>query len=241
MHLMIASLFLSDNIDITAGIRRLCAPVNYQQNMMSDFANAKHNMIEQQIRPWEVIDPQVLSVFDELNRDQFVPEALKGLAYADCHLPVVGKHCMLPPIVEGRMLQALNIKPSDCVLEIGTRSGYITACLAHLATHVDSVDILAESKQIAQQNLQQLDISNVALDTINSLQDIKHSERYDAIAVCAGSVEELPENLKQALVIGGRLFVVTGQSPAKHAQLITRIGQTEWQTNSLFETDIPAI
>jgi protein-L-isoaspartate(D-aspartate) O-methyltransferase len=208
---------------------------------MSDFAKAKHNMIEQQIRPWEVIDPQVLGVFDELNRDQFVPEALKGLAYADCQLPVVGKQCMLPPTVEGRMLQALNIKSSDCVLEIGTCSGYITACLAQLATHVDSVDMQAEAKQIAQQNLDQLDITNVALSTISSLQEITHTERYDVIAVCAGSIDEIPENLKQALVIGGRLFVVTGQSPAKHAQLITRIGQTEWQCNSLFETDIPAI
>lgn len=208
---------------------------------MSDFATAKHNMIEQQIRPWEVIDPQVLSVFDELNRDQFVPEALKGLAYSDCQLPVVGKQCMLPPTVEGRMLQALNIKSSDCVLEIGTCSGYITACLAHLATHVDSVDMQAEAKQIAQQNLEQLGISNVTLDTISSLQDISHSERYDVIAVSAGSVDQLPENLKQALVIGGRLFIVTGQSPAKHAQLITRIGQNEWKNISLFETDIPAI
>lgn len=208
---------------------------------MSDFAKAKHNMIEQQIRPWEVIDPQVLGVFDELNRDHFVPEALKGLAYADCQLPVVGKQCMLPPTVEGRMLQALNIKSSDCVLEIGTCSGYITACLAHLATHVDSVDMQAQAREIAQKNLEQLGITNVVLKTINSLQDITHSERYDAIAVCAGSLDQVPENLQQALVIGGRLFVVTGHSPAKKAQLITRLGQTEWQTISLFETDIPAI
>ncbi len=208
---------------------------------MSDFAKAKHNMIEQQIRPWEVIDPQVLEVFDTLNRDQFVPESLKGLAYADCQLPVLGTQCMLPPTVEGRMLQALNIKQSDCVLEIGTCSGYITACLAHLSTHVDSVDLNPESKDIALGNLQQLGINNVTLETISSLQNISHNERYDVIAVCAGSLDEVPENLKNALVIGGRLFAVTGQSPVKEAQLITRIAQQEWQVMNLFETDINAI
>lgn len=208
---------------------------------MSDLAQAKHNMIEQQIRPWEVIDPQVLDVFNQLNRDHFVPDALKGLAYADCQLPVVGKQRMLPPTVEGRMLQALNLKSSDCVLEIGTCSGYITACLARLASHVDSVDLQSQAKEIALKNLQELDISNVVLTTIDSLKDIKHSERYDAIAVCAGSIDQLPQNLKDALVIGGRLFVITGQSPAKKAQLVTRVGQTEWETTTLFETDIAAI
>jgi protein-L-isoaspartate(D-aspartate) O-methyltransferase len=208
---------------------------------MSDFAKAKHNMIEQQIRPWEVIDPQVLGVFNELNRDQFVPEALKGLAYADCQLPVVGDQCMLPPTVEGRMLQALNIKASDCVLEVGTCSGYITACLAQLASRVESVDLNPEAKTIAQQNLQQLGITNVTLETIGSLHDITHTERYDVIAVCAGSLDQQPENLKQALVIGGRLFIVTGQSPVKEAQLVTRVGQNEWQSSNLFETDIPAM
>lgn len=208
---------------------------------MSDFAKAKHNMIQQQIRPWEVIDPQVLDVFEQLDRDYFVPESLKGLAYADCQLPVVGNQCMLPPTVEGRMLQALNIKDSDCVLEIGTCSGYITACLARLAEHVDSVDMHAESSQLAQKNLDDLGIKNVALKTITALQDITHTDRYDVIAVCAGSIDHIPQNLKQALVIGGRLFVVTGKSPAKQAQLITRIGQSEWESVTLFETDIPSI
>lgn len=214
---------------------------NTSKKHMSDFATAKHNMIEQQIRPWEVIDPQVLGVFDVINRDQFVPESLKGLAYADCQLPVLGTRRMLPPTVEGRMLQALNIKPSDCVLEIGTCSGYITACLAHLSTHVDSVDFNPESRVMAQANLQQQDISNVTLDTISSIQDITHSERYDVIAVCAGSLDHIPENLKDALVIGGRLFVVTGQSPVKEAQLVSRVSQGEWEIINLFETDIAAI
>lgn len=208
---------------------------------MTDFATAKHNMIEQQIRPWEVLDPQVLEVFNQINRDHFVPEGLKGLAYADCQLPVVNGESMLPPTVEGRMLQALKIQPGDSVLEIGSCSGYISACMASLAQHVTSVDFHKRAIELAGENLAALNINNVKLKRIKSLKDIKHEERYDAIALNAGSIDTVPENLKMALVIGGRLFVITGQSPVKHAQLITRVSQSEWDVKNLFETDIPAL
>lgn len=206
---------------------------------MTDFATAKHNMIEQQIRPWEVLDPQVLDVFNQIDRDHFVSEPYKGLAYADCQLPVADGETMLPPIVEGRMLQALRLQPGDSVLEIGTGCGYITACLAALAHHVTSVSFHTRSTELAHANLDQLNINNVELKTIKSLSDITHQQRYDAISVCAGSISEIPQNLKDALAIGGRLFVVTGQSPVKHAQLLTRAGQSEWTVETLFETDIP--
>jgi protein-L-isoaspartate(D-aspartate) O-methyltransferase len=208
---------------------------------MTDFATAKHNMIEQQIRPWEVLDAQVLDVFNHINRDHFVPEALKGLAYADCQLPIVDGESMLPPTVEGRMLQALKLKPSDSVLEIGTCGGYITACLASLAQHVTSVDFNSHATQLATENLAALCISNIDLQTIESLKDITHEERYDAIALSAGSIDSIPENLKNALVLGGRLFVICGQSPVKHAQLVERVRQSEWTVKNLFETDIPPL
>lgn len=198
-------------------------------------------MIEQQIRPWEVLDQKVLEVFNLINRDHFVPEPLKGLAYADCQLPVVNGESMLPPTVEGRMLQALKLQPGDCVLEIGTCSGYITACLASLVQHVTSVDFHARATELATENLAGLNITNVDLQTIKSLDKIKHTERYDAITVCSGSMPSVKDNLKNALVIGGRLFVITGSSPAKHARLFTRISQTEWSVENLFETDIPDI
>jgi len=208
---------------------------------MTDFAKAKFNMIEQQIRPWEVLDPQVLEVFNQINRDHFVPDTLKGLAYADCQLPVFEGESMLPPTVEGRMLQALKLQSSDCVLEIGSCYGYITACLASLTEHVDSVDFHAQATETAKTNLAELNIDNVDLKTIKTLDDIAHQERYDAIAVSAGSLDSIPDNLKNALTIGGRLFAVSGQSPAKHAQLLTRVSQQEWSTENLFETDIPDI
>ncbi len=208
---------------------------------MTDAAEAKFNMIEQQIRPWEVLDNQVLDVFDKIDRADFVPENFKGLAYTDCQLPVLESESMLPPTLEGRMLQALMLQPTDSVLEIGSCCGYITACLASLTDHVDSVDLHPEATTMASENLKQHGIDNVDLKTIATLDDIQQAQRYDAIAVCAGSLDNVPQNLKDALVIGGRLFAVTGQSPVKEAQRITRVGQHEWQSESLFETDIPAI
>ena len=208
---------------------------------MTDFAKAKFNMIEQQIRPWEVLDPKVLEVFSQLDRDQFVPEQYKGLAYADCQLPVADGGSMLPPTVEGRMLQALNLQSSDNVLEIGSGYGYITACLAHLAQQVDSADFSAEASARAQANLEQLGLKNINLRVIASLDEINLVERYDAILIAAGSLPEVPQNLKTALAIGGRLFAVTGHSPAKQAQLITRVGPQQWNQVNLFETDIADI
>ena len=205
---------------------------------MTDFSTAKFNMIEQQIRPWEVLDPQVLDVFNRIDRDHFVPDQFKGLAYADCQLPVLDGESMLPPTVEGRMLQSLNLKASDSVLEVGTCSGYLTACLAKLAQRVTSVDTNAQASAMAHDNLAALNIRNVELHTIASLEDIDQVERYDAITVTGGSLSAIPQNLKRALVIGGRLFAVTGESPAMHAQLLTRVGQNEWSLVNLFETDI---
>ncbi len=209
--------------------------------IMTDFTLAKHNMIEQQIRPWEVLDARVLETFNMIHRDHFVPEPLKGLAYADCQLPVMDGGSMLPPVVEGRMLQALKLTSGDCVLEIGTCNGYITACLANLVQKVTSVDFHNQAIEIAHENLQALHITNVALETITSLDQITHTSRYDAITVCAGSLPAAPDNLKNALVIGGRLFIIVGQSPVKQAQRIVRVSQTEWTVENLFETDIPDI
>lgn len=232
-------------IDIIAGIRNLCRLVitSYETGtkVMSDLAQAKHNMIEQQIRPWEVLDTQVLEVFNNVERAQFVPEQFMGLAYADCQLPVVKGESMLPPTVEGRMLQSLNLKSSDSVMEIGTCCGYITACLATLAHHVSSFDTHPEATEMATEKLQQQKITNVNLQTIKSLDEITYKERFDAITVTAGSLQYIPQNLKDALVIGGRLFAITGASPVKQAQLMTRVSQNEWKVENLFETDIPDI
>jgi protein-L-isoaspartate(D-aspartate) O-methyltransferase len=200
---------------------------------------AKFNMIEQQIRPWEVLDHQVLSTLEQLNREDFVQEAYKGLAYADCQIPLANGVRMLPPNVEGRMLQALLLGDDDQVLEVGSGSGYISACLASLAGHVKSIDADADIIERARTNIASLGLDRIEFEQM-SLTQLDVSESFDAIAVTA-SLPALPQNLKQALTIGGRMFIICGYSPAMEALLITRVSTSEWTTQSLFETDLPRL
>ena len=200
---------------------------------------AKFNMIQQQIRPWEVLDNQVLSVLDEIDRQDFVQDCYKGLAYADCRIPISTGATMFPPTVEGRMLQALLIEPDDNILEIGSGSGYITACLAKLGKQVLSLDINPETLDLARQNIARYELTNVEFDEADAF-NCKYDQVFDVIAV-GGAVRKVPENLKQALSVGGRMFIIVGQSPVMQALLITRAGSNEWSTQSLFETDLPAL
>lgn len=206
---------------------------------MTNSAVAKFNMIEQQIRPWEVLDNQVLSVLDALNREDFVRDPYKGLAYADCQIPLGNGVSMLPPTVEGRMLQALMISADDRVLEVGSGCGYLTACLAQLAQRVTSIDSRGDIIEFARDNLAKCGLNNVELAEM-SLAQMDDSLTYDVIAVTA-SLARVPDNLRQALTVGGRMFVIVGQSPVMQALLITRVSESEWTTQSLFETDLPRL
>ena len=199
----------------------------------------KFNMIEQQIRPWEVLDGQVLAVIDDIDRKDFVQDIYKGLAYADCQVPVCAGVTMLPPTIEGRMLQSLLIEADDNILEVGPGCGYITACLSRLGKQVLGLDNNHEALNLARQNIDNYGITNVELEDANALER-KYDQAFDVIAV-GGSVQKVPENLKQALIIGGRLFIIVGQSPVMQALLITRVSGDEWTTQSLFETDLPAL
>ena len=200
---------------------------------------AKFNMIEQQIRPWEVLDHQVLNTLNQVNRADFVREPYKGLAYADCQIPVGNGVSMLPPTIEGRMLQALLINPEDRVLEVGSGGGYITTCLAKLGEQVTSIDPSAEIIDFARTNVTNSGQDNVEFQQLG-LAQIDFTAAYDVIAV-AGSLPKVPENLKLALKPGGRMFIVVGESPVMEALLISRVGDAEWATQSLFETDLPRL
>ena len=200
---------------------------------------AKFNMIEQQIRPWEVLDNQVLSVLNQVNREDFVRDPYKGLAYADCQIPLGDGVSMLPPTVEGRMLQALLINADDRVLEVGSGCGFVTACLASLSQRVTSIDTSAGIIEFAQANVAGCGLDNVDFEQ-QGLAQLDQARTYDVIAVTA-SLAAVPENLKQALTLGGRLFVIAGQSPVMEALLITRVSESEWTTQSLFETDLPRL
>ena len=207
--------------------------------MINTAEVAKYNMIEQQMRPWEILDGQVLAVIDQIDRGDFVQDSYKGLAYADCQIPVCTGVTMFPPTIEGRMLQALLIEADDKILEIGSGCGYITACLASLGEQVLSIDINTEALDLARQNTGKYSFENIEFQQKNVF-EYRYDQAYDVIAV-TGSVRQVPENLKQALAIGGRMFMIVGDSPVMQALLITRAGSNEWTSQSLFETDLPAL
>ncbi len=200
-----------------------------------NLEQARFNMIEQQVRPWQVLDQTVLDIMRRVPRDRFVPDSQKRLAYADIEIPLAHGENMMHPRVEGRMLQELAIEVDDSVLEIGTGSGYVTACLAHLAKEVYSIDIHQDFIDDAHQKLLESHIDNVTLDTQNALTELDTSLRYDAIAV-TGSVPEYTTYFENMLKPGGRLFLVVGVEPAMHAMLITRTHNNEFNRISLFET-----
>lgn len=208
-----------------------------------DFEKARFNMVEQQVRPWDVLDPRVLDVINTVPREDFTPESYKNLAYADTRIPLTDDAngcCMLNPNIEGRILQHLNIGDDDVVLEIGCGTGYLTACLSKLARHVDAVEINKDFSEQTEKNLAAHNITNVNVSTGDASKGWEQKHAYDAIAI-TGSMPEIPEAYKKLLKIGGRLFVIIGEAPAMTAHLITRTDKNTWTTEKLFETCIDPI
>lgn len=201
---------------------------------------ARFNMIEQQIRTWEVLDPTVLELFHKIPREDFVPRQYLGLAFADLELPIGHGQTMLSPKVEGRILQALEIRKTDKVLEIGTGSGYLTALLATLADKVYSVEMNAELSNQVQTRLKEHGIVNVVLETGNAAQGWAAHAPYDAI-VFTGSLPVLPKSVQQDLAVGGRMFVVVGEPPVMEAVMIQRTAQDGFRQQVLFETCLPML
>ncbi|RKZ46829.1 MAG: protein-L-isoaspartate O-methyltransferase [Gammaproteobacteria bacterium] len=205
-----------------------------------NFDLARSNMIEQQIRPWDVPDQSVLELISELHREDFVPDEYRRLALSDTRIPLAHGQVTMTPKVEARLLQALEIKPEDKILEIGTGCAYLTALLAKSGHHVLSIDIHPEFTVQAESKLQQHDIHNVTLESGDAVHGWQQSSPYDVI-VFTGSVPFLEESIQQQLQPGGRMFVITGQSPVMEARLIRRISENDWQNEVLFETDLPAL
>ncbi len=204
-----------------------------------NLQQARSNMIEQQVRPWDVLDQRVLDVLANIPREEFVADEHRALAYSDYQLPIGFGQTLMKPIIEGRLLQALAPQVTDSVLEIGAGSGYVTACLAQMAGKVQSLEIHPELTTSAQNRLSALGVSNVTLLEQDAAAEWDAHDSYDAIAF-GGAVEKIPEYYKQKLAKNGRMFAVTGssQQPMMEALLITRLSETEWTTESLFETKI---
>jgi len=202
-----------------------------------NFDRARHNMVEQQIRPWEVLDTNVLDILENIQREDFVPVRYRKLAFADLNILLGNDQVMMKPVVEGRMLQALELQQDETVLEIGTGSGFITACLAQLAKHVVSVEIFEDLHLGAQSTLNEKEVHNVELfkgDVMNGWQP----EQAHDVVVVTGSVPDIPEHFRGWVNPGGRLFVISGEAPAMEARLLTRLNASEWREESLFETDL---
>ena len=197
---------------------------------------ARQQMIEQQVHTWDVFDERVLEVMGQVKRERFAPDAWRDTAFADAAIPLPHGQSMLPPKVHGRILQALEVQPADLVLEVGTGSGYLAACLGKLGRHVRTLELYPDLAAFATTRLFDAAINNVAVETVDAMQ-LQEESRYDAIAV-TGSLPLYDERFQRALKPGGRLFVVVGAGPAMEAWKITRLGEREWQREGLFETVI---
>ena len=209
-----------------------------------NYEQARFNMIEQQIRPWEVLDSQVLALLAVIKREDFVPPAYKALAFADMEIPLSSPQqpgqCMLSPKVEARTLQDLALQKHEKVLEIGTGSGYMAALLGHRCSHVVSLEIDTALAQTARGNLQKAGIHNAEVRTANGASHHSNHDLFDAI-VLSGSVAEVPPGLLALLKVGGRLSAIVGDEPVMRATLVTRIDSTAWRTTQAWDTTAPRL
>jgi len=204
-----------------------------------NLERARTQMLEQQVRAWEVLDPRVLDAMAQVPREEFVPPRYRGVAFADTAVPLAHGQVMMTPKVEGRLLQALDLKAGDRVLEIGTGSGFLAACLAQLTAEVTTLEIFPDLSERAGRVLSRLAVPNVKLEVGDVFQAFPPGS-YDAIAV-TGSLPVYDPRLEGLLSRDGRLFLIVGQAPVMEALLVTRIGSEEYTRESLFETVVPAL
>ncbi len=218
----------------------MTAPANLEQ--------ARYKMIEQQIRPWNVSDQQVLTLLSTVRREDFVPLSEKALAFVDTKLPLLAPadeamqhgRCMLEPKIEARLLQDLHVKPQDKVLEVGAGSGYMAALLAHRAQRVITLEINPELAKLARANLQRAGISNVEVREADGAKGVPAEAPFDVILL-SGSVAEVPHRLLEQLKIGGRLAAVVGVEPMMRATFITRTGEAAYTTAQPWDTVTPRL
>ena len=202
-----------------------------------NIEQARFNMIEQQIRPWNVLDQDVLDLLHVVKREQFVPAAYQNLAFADVEIPLPGGAAMLAPKFEARILQEVGVRKHETVLEIGTGSGYMAALLAHRAAKVTTVEINPETAEVAKKNLANAGIHNVTVETGNGAEGWAKGAPYDVIVI-SGALEVLPEAFLKQVKVGGRIAAIIGQAPVMEAAIISRTGEDTYSTIKVFETNV---
>ena len=205
-----------------------------------NIEQARFNMIEQQIRPWNVLDQDVLDLLHIVKREGFVPVAYQNLAFADVEIPLPGGEAMFTPKVEARIVQEIAVKKHENVLEIGAGAGYMAALLAHKARHVTTVEILPETKALAEHNLTRAGVANVTVELGDGAQGWEQGAPYDVIVV-SGGLPVLPEALLKQVKVGGRLAVILGDAPAMSFNIVTRVSETAYDTVKVFETNVKTL
>lgn len=202
-----------------------------------NIEQARFNMIEQQIRPWDVLDIDVLELLNVVKREDFVPAAYKNLAFIDTEIPLGGGESMFTPKLEARILQEVAVKKHENVLEIGTGSGYMAALLAHKARHVLSVEIQPQVKAQAEKTLAANGVTNVTVTLGDGAQGWSTGAPYDVIVI-SGALSVLPEAILQQVKVGGRILAIIGEAPIMSAHLITRTSDVAYDTRKVFETSV---
>ena len=205
-----------------------------------NIEQARFNMVEQQIRPWNVLDLSVLELLSVVKREAFVPAAFKSLAFADMEIPLGFGQCMLAPRLEARLLQDLALQPHETVLEVGAGSGYMTALIAHKAHRVMSLEIVPQLVTLASNNLRQAGIRNAEVRQGDGAASSAAEGTYDVI-VLSGSVADVPQSLLALLKVGGRLAAVTGDEPVMRATFVTRNSATDFRTTQPWDCDAPRL
>jgi len=201
---------------------------------------ARFNMVEQQIRPWQVLDKAALSVLSNLPRELFVPQAYQALAYTDTEIPLGHGQQMVPPRVDARLMHDLHLRGTEKVLEVGTGSGYLTALLASRAQRVISLEVNPELAATARANLQRAGVTNADVRVADGSQGSAGDAPFDAI-VLGGSVCEVPQSLLQQLSTGGHLIAIVGTEPVMCATLFTRTADANWHSKALWDTTAPRL
>lgn len=205
-----------------------------------NIEQARFNMIQQQIRPWDVLDPAVLALLEIVRREDFVPPAYRSLAFVDTEVPLPAGQFMLAPKVEARLLQELKVARHENVLEVGAGSGYMAALLAHRARHVTTLEIVPELAAMATENLKRAAVVNVTVRQADGSKGLPDQAPFDVILL-SGSVAELPQALLAQLKVGGRLAAIVGQQPVMRATLVTRSSEHGFASVELFDTVAPRL
>ncbi|MEM6998879.1 MAG: protein-L-isoaspartate O-methyltransferase [Pseudomonadota bacterium] len=205
-----------------------------------DIEQARLNMIEQQIRPWQVLDMDVLSLLNEIHREHFIPDEYVDLAFSDMRIPIGHDQTTMTPKVEARLLQALQLNGKESLLEVGTGCGYLTALLAKSAEQVKSIDIYSDFTESAQNRIEKTGLTNIKFETTDIYDLLEQTEKYDALILTA-SLPEMDERFLSLLNENGKLFAIIGETPAMEACIFTKQEKGEHKKISLFDTDLPAL